>query len=230
MSQQASSSSAPPKNVPAPAADVDIERLLSREANAFQRELEVERILKAFKLNPYEILDIDETATTEEIKKKYRQLSLFIHPDKTPHARAPDAFDLLKKAESELSEEGTREELDAIVKQARNLVLKTLNLPTTIKDDDPRLKDVVPPFRQQVRAKCKELLIDEEVRRRKAVKMNLANEGLEAKKKEEEVNAKKRKAEEDAAWEANREERVGSWRNFANSNKKKKKSKVAVLG
>ena len=31
--------------------------------------------------------------------------------------------------------------------------------------------------------------------------MNLANEGLEAKKKEEEVMAKKRKAEDDAAWE-----------------------------
>lgn len=31
--------------------------------------------------------------------------------------------------------------------------------------------------------------------------MNLANEGLEARKKEEEVNAKKRKAEDDARWE-----------------------------
>lgn len=31
--------------------------------------------------------------------------------------------------------------------------------------------------------------------------MNLANEGLEAKKKEEEVNAKKRKAQEDVDWE-----------------------------
>lgn len=31
--------------------------------------------------------------------------------------------------------------------------------------------------------------------------MNLANEGLEARKKEEEVAAKKRKAEEDKLWE-----------------------------
>ena len=31
--------------------------------------------------------------------------------------------------------------------------------------------------------------------------MNLANEGLEARKKEDEVNAKKRKAEEEAQWE-----------------------------
>ena len=32
------------------ALEADIEKLLSREASAFQRELEVERILKAFKL------------------------------------------------------------------------------------------------------------------------------------------------------------------------------------
>ena len=79
--------------------------------------------------------------------------------------------------------------------------------------------------------------------------MNLANEGLEARKKEEEVAAKKRKAEEDANWEgtsatfptlprilnlfrrtAGRESRVGSWRTFASSSKKKKKTKGAVLG
>jgi len=232
MTEKASSSSTPKSKpaTPAPAQDADIDKLLNREANAFQREVEVERILVAFKLNPYEILDIDESASTEEIKRKYRQLSLFIHPDKTPHARAPDAFDLLKKAESELSDEKKREELDAIVKQARGVVLKTLNLPITLADDDVRLKNVMPPLKQQLRAKCKELLIDEEVRRRKAVKMNLANEGLEAKKKEEEVAARKRKAEDDANWEANREQRVGSWRSFANTNKKKKKSKIAVLG
>ena len=77
--------------------------------------------------------------------------------------------------------------------------------------------------------------------------MNLANEGLEARKKEEEVNAKKRKAEEEAQWERmslvyfcllpltmscaeNREQRVDNWRNFSTNSKKKKKTKVAILG
>jgi hypothetical protein len=36
---------------------------------------------------------------------------------------------------------------------------------------------------------------------RRSIKMNLANEGFEARKKEEEVTAKKRKAENDARWE-----------------------------
>ncbi|KAI0661725.1 DnaJ domain-containing protein [Cubamyces menziesii] len=230
MSEAASSSSTPKPPASNDVAVEDIEKLLSREATAFQREMEVERILKAFKLNPYEILDIDQDATTEEIKKKYRQLSLFIHPDKTSHPRAPDAFDLLKKAESDLSDKTKREELDAVISQARAILLKAQNLPLNTRDDDVRLKELTPPWRQQFLAKAKELLIDEEVRRRKAVKMNLANEGLEARKKEEEVNAKKRKAEEEARWEETREQRVESWRSFANNSKKKKKSKVAILG
>lgn len=157
---------------------------------------------------------------------------LVIHPDKCPHPRAPEAFDLLKKvikylarrvhangvtqAESDLSDKAKREELDAVINQARILVFKALSLPTTTLDSDPQLKGIDPPFRVRMRAQSKELLIEEEVRRRKyvtilryllyidlcrAIKMNLANEGLEAKKKDEEVAAKKRKAEDDKVWE-----------------------------
>lgn len=50
MSAQVSPSKSP-SGEPAPAAsDAELEKLLSREASAFQRELEVDRILKAFKL------------------------------------------------------------------------------------------------------------------------------------------------------------------------------------
>lgn len=217
--------------VPEPSASsTDLERLLNREASAIQRELEVDRILNAFKLNPYDILDLGPSATAEDVKKKYRQLSLFIHPDKCPHPRAPEAFDILKKAENELGDTVKREDLDAAINQARSTLLKELSLPTSTPDDHPNLKGLSPPFKSQLRQKSKELLIEEEVRRRRSIKMNLANEGFEARKKEEEVTAKKRKAEEDARWEENREQRVDSWRSFANTSKKKKKQKGAVLG
>ncbi|KAF8907304.1 DnaJ-domain-containing protein [Gymnopilus junonius] len=208
----------------------DIDKILNREASAFQREVEVERIFKAFKLNAYDILDVDEQATAEEIKRKYRQLSLFIHPDKCSHPRAPEAFDILKKAESELSDTAKREELDAVINQARIIILKSLNLPSSTPSSDSRLHELEPPFKARLRAQSKQMLIDEEVRRRKAIKMNLANEGLEARKKDEEVAQRKRKAEDDKAWEDTREQRVDSWRNFATSSKKKKKTKVTILG
>jgi len=174
--------------------------------------------------------NVDEQATAEEVKKKYRHLSLFIHPDKCSHARAPEAFDILKKAESELSDTAKREELDAVINQARIIVLRSLNLPSSTPSSDPKLQDLDPPFKVRLRAQSKQMLIDEEVRRRKAIKMNLANEGLEARKKDEEVAQRKRKAEEDKTWEDTREQRVDSWRNFASSSKKKKKAKVTVLG
>ncbi|KAF5367557.1 hypothetical protein D9758_003643 [Tetrapyrgos nigripes] len=210
--------------------DKELEKLLSREASAFQRDIEVERILKSFKLNPYDVLDIDESATQEGVKKKYRQLSLFIHPDKAKHERAPEAFDLLKKAESDLSDKNKRDELDAVINEARLVLLKSLSLPTTTEDDDPALKTLKPSFKARLRAQAKEMLIEEEVRRRKAIKMNLANEGLEARKKDEEVAAKKRKAEDDKVWEETREQRVDSWRSFASHAKKKKKKNNAILG
>lgn len=174
----------------------------------------------------------------------------------------------IQKAENELGDTAKREDLDAAINQARLTLLKELSLPTSTPDDHPRLKGLTPPFKAQLRQKSKELLIEEEVRRRRcvhclhknmavfngmfdlrAVKMNLANEGFEARKKEEEVAARKRKAEDDARWEGNvltirtglpgdsharptetREQRVGSWRTFTNTSKKNKKKKGDVLG
>jgi len=218
--------------LPSSMTEQELDRLLKHEESAFSKELEVERILKAFKLNPYDLLDIDYTATPGDIKRRYRQLSLFIHPDKTPHPRAPDAFDQLKKAESDLSTPEKRDELDAVISAARVHVLKLHSLPPSITDpDDERIVDkgLKPGFREQVRARTREMLIEEELRRRRAVKMNLANEGLEAKKKEEEAAKKKRKAEDEVKWEENRDVRVDSWRAFQQGPKKKKK-KANVLG
>ena len=172
------------------------------------------------------------------------------------------------KAESELGDTAKREELDAAINQARSTLLKGLSLPTSTPDDHPKLQGLTPPFKTQLRQKSKDLLIEEELRRRRcvycrhdgmadlaktldrrAIKMNLANEGFEARKKEEEAATKKRKAEEDVKWEgivfivhtrpmvdshtrstATREQRVDSWRSFANTSKKKKKQKGDVLG
>ncbi|CAE6443129.1 unnamed protein product [Rhizoctonia solani] len=207
----------------------ELDKLLSREASAFQRDVEVDRILKAFKLNPYDVLGLDPTCTAADIKKRYRHLSLFIHPDKATHPRATDAFDLLKKAEADLMEQTKRDELDAVMLEARAQTLKANSLPAGISDTDSRVLALVPSFKEQIRTRARDILIDEEVRRRKAIKMNLANEGLEARRKEEEAATKKRKAEEDARWEENRDQRVDSWRSF-NAGKKKKKTKPNVIG
>lgn len=47
---------------------------------------QIERLLRPgstyFNLNPFEVLQVEPDATLDEIKKKYRRLSILVHPDK----------------------------------------------------------------------------------------------------------------------------------------------------
>ncbi|KAL7417104.1 hypothetical protein BDY24DRAFT_376690 [Mrakia frigida] len=203
------------------------DRDVAIEANNFMKELEVERIIKSFKLNPYDVLDLPFDVSESEIKKQYRKKSLMIHPDKFKHERGVEAFDWLKKAEGSLSTPESRTSLDEVILFARRTLFKAFTppLPNTTLDSDPALPG---DWRLRVLKEVRDILIDEEVARRKAIKMTLANEGLEAQKKDEEINARKRKKEAEKNWEENRDARVSDWRSF--SSKPKKKSKSNVLG
>ena len=64
--------------------------------------------------NYYKILEISETATTEEIKKAYRRLSLKYHPDKNTHNMQEnvDKFHKINEAYETLSDASKKEEYD----------------------------------------------------------------------------------------------------------------------
>ena len=84
--------------------------------------------------------------------------------------------------------------------------------------------------------------MDAEHRRRKQLKAQMQEEGREQRKVDEEVEARKRKREHEAAWEQTRETRIGSWRDFKGGKGEsagagvgpkdggKKKKKLKVLG
>jgi hypothetical protein len=76
---------------------------------------------------------------------------------------------LSTQAESELSDTAKREALDATIAEARLQLLRNLGFSTSTQDDDPKLRALVPPFKVQLRAQTKDLLIEEELRRRKSV-------------------------------------------------------------
>ncbi|KAJ9127852.1 hypothetical protein QFC24_000136 [Naganishia onofrii] len=231
----------------------DLEQLVAKDASDFIRELEVERILRAFKLNPYDILDLPVGATENEVKKQYRKKSLLIHPDKYKHERGLEAFDFLKKAEAALGDEKKRPDIDGVMAHARHLVIKDIVAPgvnpSTVKDDDPRLADLNPSLDSRIRTKSKEVFVEEELARRRAQKLQYANEGAEAAKKDAELREKKRKKEQEEEWESRRDDRISNWRSFhatpasapsaAGSSSpagaptgapKKKKKKLNVLG
>lgn len=206
---------------------------MSRESISFWQELEIDRVLSSFRLNPYDVLEVPLEADVKMINKVYRKKSLLIHPDKVKHERAIEAFDLLKKASTHLLDEDKRKVLDETVLSARHLVLREhLNLPANLASDSPQLAGLNPTFEERVRKATKELMIDDELRKRKALRMQHAMEGEEERKKEQAVEERKRKVQEKERWEETRDERVAGWRQFAKGGggKKRRKDEHNVLG
>lgn len=163
-----------------------------------------------------------------DIKITYRKKSLLIHPDKSKNPLAPDAFDRLKKAQTELMDEKHRERLDEAISDARMLLIRENNWTV----DSPELK--TEDFSKKWREKTKEVLIDNEHRRRRQMKAQMQEEGREQRKVEAEVEDRKRKRQHDQDWEATRDERITSWRSFqkgkSGEGDKKKKKKLKPIG
>lgn len=154
------------------------------------------------------MLDLNPGVPESDIKLTYRKKSLLIHPDKTKNPQAPDAFDRLKKAQTELMDEKHRERLDEAIADARMLLIRE-NKWTV---DSPELK--TDDFAKQWRIKTREVLIDNEHRRRRQMKAQMQEEGREQKRQDEELEERKRKRQHEQDWETTRDKRIDSWRQF----------------
>ena len=89
------------------------------EVREVDRDNEVNRILGAFKLNPFEQMGLRFDATHEEAKRQYRKVSLMIHPDKCKHPLATSAFEVLGNANQQLQNEEAVRELRHVLNLAR---------------------------------------------------------------------------------------------------------------
>ncbi|KAM7202882.1 DnaJ domain containing protein [Rhypophila sp. PSN 637] len=207
----------------------DTDEILQSEGKEYEKDAEIDRILKAFRLDAYAVLALKPGVPESDIKKVYRSKSLLIHPDKTKNARAPDAFDRLKKAQTELMDEKHRATLDEAIADARMLTLREMKLTV----DSPEIK--TPEFDKKWAEKTKMVLIDNEQRRRRQLKAQMQEEGREQRKQDEEIEARKRKRQHEEDWEATRDVRINSWRQFQKSKSgagddKKKKKKLKPIG
>jgi DnaJ family protein B protein 4 len=78
----------------------------------------------------YKILEVDKSATGDEIKKAYRRLSMKWHPDKNSSPEASDKFKELSKAYAVLSDEKQRREYDM---SGEGFDMSSINLPDLFK-------------------------------------------------------------------------------------------------
>lgn len=93
---------------------------------------QIERLLRPGStyrnLNPYEVLQIDSELPIEEVRRKYRRLSILVHPDKNQDdpERAQAAFDAVKKSYALLDDEKTRKKCEEIVEEAKGRTLQNM--------------------------------------------------------------------------------------------------------
>ncbi|XP_043196378.1 dnaJ homolog subfamily C member 8-like isoform X2 [Amphibalanus amphitrite] len=86
---------------------------------------QIERLLRPGatyrNLNPFEVLQIDPDLPVQDLKKKYKRMSILVHPDKNPddRERAQTAFDIINKAYKALEDENTRKKCMDVVEEAK---------------------------------------------------------------------------------------------------------------
>ncbi|XP_051991854.1 dnaJ homolog subfamily C member 8-like [Xyrauchen texanus] len=196
---------------------------------------QIDRLLRPgasyFNLNPFEVLQIDPEVTDEELKKRFRQLSILVHPDKNQDDvdRAQLAFEAVDKAYKLLLEPDQKKKALDVIHAGREYIehmmtqkkkqLKKDGKSTDVEEDNPEV------FRQAVYKQTMKLFAELEIKR----KERDAKDMHERKRQREEEIETHEKAKREREWQKNFEEtrdgRVDSWRNFQAKGKKKEKNR-----
>ncbi|EFO21365.1 hypothetical protein LOAG_07124 [Loa loa] len=201
---------------------------------------QIDRLLRPgstyLNLNPFEVLQIDADTDVETARKKYKKLSLLIHPDKNTddRERAERAFDVVKKAMKMIEDPDelakcretyteARARLAIIMSEKRRKQKKN-GQGDKIPEDEPAAYNkalwVVVTKVFADREKKRKMLED----RANDEKRRIAEEMLAA--------AEKRKREEEFAknYEESRDERRGTWRQFMAKKAKKEYEGKSLKG
>ncbi len=163
---------------------------------------------------------IDPATPMEDVRKKYRRLSILVHPDKNPGdpERAQAAFDAVKKAYEVLDDEETRKRCYELVEEAegrtkinmeeKRKALRKQGKPQVVDEDDPE------KYKQAVKILLMKLFADLE-RKRRTMEQKVSEDA--ARKREAELAAEERRNMEkefNKNWEESRQGRVNSWLSF----------------
>ncbi|XP_046393541.1 dnaJ homolog subfamily C member 8 isoform X1 [Ischnura elegans] len=194
---------------------------------------QIDRLLRPgstyFNLNPFAVLQVEPEAQLDEIKKKYKRLSILVHPDKNQDdpERAQQAFEIVNRAYKTLECEETRMKCLDVIEEAKERTehmisekkkkLKREGRDPVVDEDDPVNR------RHAVYVMTMRLFADMERRRRDLEQRDME----ERKRKREQEIQEEQKATLEKEWQKNfeesRENRVNSWKAFQASGSGKNK-------
>lgn len=107
-------------------------------------------------------------------------------------------------------DEAARERLDEGIADARMLLMREKEWTADTHSEELQSEE----FKSEWREKTKWVLMDTEKRRQRQLKAQMQEEGRQQRKDDEELEERKRKRDHQEKWEASREQRIGSWRDF----------------
>jgi len=75
-------------------AELEIKTLLEemKAGQPMTAESHIKRLLNTNFISPYEVLNLSNEVTEEEVKRQFRQLTILLHPDKCSDPNATQAF------------------------------------------------------------------------------------------------------------------------------------------
>ncbi|CAH1799800.1 unnamed protein product, partial [Owenia fusiformis] len=196
---------------------------------------QIDRLLRPgasyFNLNPFEVLQVDSDIPLNEVKKRYRQMSILVHPDKNQddEERAQKAFEAVNNAYKTLENEEGYKRCQEVIEEAKirtddmitkkRKELKKEGKPQVVPEDDQE------KYKHALYVQTTKLFADLE-RLRRETQMKEMHEKKKAAEEEENEKIKRKEQEE---WNKNFEEsrtgRVDSWRSFTGKGGKTKKNK-----
>eukprot|EP00210_Caulerpa_lentillifera_P008704 g8303.t1 len=230
------------------------------EVRQVDRDNEVTRIVYAFKINPYEQLNLHFDATLDDVRRQYRKLSLLVHPDKCAHPQAREAFEILGEAQKFLLNEERRKQLSYGLNVARGNHLKrliaknsrcvvdevrkewrkrtkhdsALRVASALHEDGragvEKEYEQTDEFHYQWKSKARDVLGRTAFRKQRLESRIRAEETRLEIEDKEEREVRKQKRKDLHRWEKTREQRVGTWRDFMNNQKKGGKRKAKSVG
>lgn len=197
-------------------------------------EAQLERLCSREKwVNPYEVLLLGPEATEEEIKSRFKRLSLLVHPDKCPgdEPRAIQAFHIIDIACKTLLDGDKRKVYQRVMREAKervDLERRNENRRREIRGLSRLPEDTIDA---EVQTMCNRIFREMEERKFHVDRSDWMESRAKRARDEDEKRREEeeQKKEQEKEWERSRDKRVNCWRTFQvkkekTSSKKKMKS------
>ena len=186
---------------------------------------ELERLLQKnyawINLNPFVILQLPITATSEDVKQRYRILSSLVHPDKCKDERARLAFEEVHRGYDQLRDEKTKKNVIALIKMIKARVEKEWK----INKNNNNMKSPHKTLEEAIKYETLKSFAENEQERREAIDTRQSNRVREGNLKLQAKEEKQKKKKLDREWKKGIADRVDRWNEFLSSTTNNKNSK-----